>query len=83
ATKFAVICFSHALYKEVRNDGVKVTCFYPGSVQTNFFDSIESVTANENMMQPEDIAGTIIHCLESNANYHHVDIEVRPLKPKG
>ncbi|QSE99241.1 SDR family oxidoreductase [Fulvivirga lutea] len=83
ATKFAVRGFSQSLYKEVRNDGVKVTCIYPGSVQTNFFDSIDSVTANDNMMQPEDIASTIVHCLESDANYHHVDIEVRPLKPKG
>lgn len=83
ATKFAVRGLSQALYKEVRNDGIKVTCIYPGSVQTNFFDEIDSVTANENMMKPEDIASTILHCLQSSPNYHHVDIEVRPLQPKG
>jgi NADP-dependent 3-hydroxy acid dehydrogenase YdfG len=83
ATKHAVRGISHSLYKEVRNYGVKVTCIYPGSVQTNFFDDIDSVTVNENMMRPEDIASTIVHCLESHANYHHVDIEVRPLMPKG
>ncbi len=83
ATKHAVRGLSHSLYKEVRNFGVKVTCVYPGSVQTNFFDDIDSVTANNNMMRPEDIASSILHCLKSHANYHHVDIEVRPLKPKG
>ncbi|WP_299824447.1 SDR family oxidoreductase [uncultured Pontibacter sp.] len=83
ATKHAVRGLSHSLYKEVRNYGVKVTCIYPGSVQTNFFDPIESVTVNENMMRPEDIASTILHALESHPNYHHVDIEVRPLMPKG
>ena len=83
ATKFAVRGLSQALYKEVRNYGIKVTCIYPGSTQTNFFDEIESVTANENMMQPTDISSTIMHCLESNPNYHHVDIEVRPLMPYG
>lgn len=83
ATKHAVRGISHSLYKEVRDYGVKVTCIYPGSVQTNFFDNIDSVTVNENMMRPEDIASTILHCLESHANYHHVDIEVRPLMPKG
>ncbi|HHC79443.1 MAG TPA: SDR family NAD(P)-dependent oxidoreductase [Flavobacteriia bacterium] len=83
ATKFAVRGLSQALYKEVRNFGVKVTCIYPGSVQTNFFDKIDSITANENMMQPGDIASTILHCLTSSPNYHHVEIEVRPLQPKG
>lgn len=82
-TKHAVRGISHSMYKELRNFGLKVTCIYPGSVQTNFFDSINSVTANENMIQPQDIASTILHCLSSSANYHHVDIEVRPLKPKG
>lgn len=82
-TKHAVRGISHSMYKELRNDGIKVTCIFPGSTQTNFFDNIPTVTANENMMQPEDIAGTIIHALESSDNYHHVDIEVRPLRPKG
>lgn len=82
-TKHAVAGISHSLYKEVRSDGIKVTCIYPGSVQTNFFDHIDSVQANENMMQPQDISSTIMHALSSSGNYHHVDIEVRPLKPKG
>ncbi len=83
ATKFAVRGMSGALFKEVRNFGIKVSCVYPGSVNTNFFDSIETVQANTNMMKPEDIAGTIIHFLETDPNYLPVDIEVRPLKPKG
>ena len=83
ATKHAVRGISQSLYKEVRNFGIKVTTIYPGSVQTNFFDNIASVTVNENMMQPEDIASTILHVLQSPPNYHHVDIEVRPLMPKG
>ncbi|MFK5879943.1 MAG: SDR family oxidoreductase [Flavobacteriaceae bacterium] len=42
-TKFAIRGLSQALYKEVRNDGIKVTCIYPASVQTNFFDEIDSI----------------------------------------
>lgn len=83
ATKYAVKGFSQALYKEVRKFGVKVTCIYPGSVQTHFFDDIPSVEVSDDMMQPEDIASTILHCLNSSDNYHHVDIEVRPLKGRG
>ena len=38
ATKHAVKGISHSLYAELRNDGIKVTAVYPGSVKTNFFD---------------------------------------------
>ncbi len=82
-TKFAVRGISQSLYKELRNFGIKVSCIYPGSVKTNFFDKIPSVTVNDNMMMPEDIASTILHCLKSPPNYHHIDIEVRPLRPMG
>jgi len=82
-TKHAVRGISHALYKEVRDYGVKVTCIYPGSTQTNFFDNIASVTVNEHMMRPEDIASTILYALTTHPNYHLVDVEVRPLMPKG
>ena len=83
ATKHAVRGLSQSLYKEVRNDGIKVTCIYPGSVNTNFFDAIDSVTTSEHMMRPQDIAETIVQALQTHPNYHQVDIEVRPLKPKG
>lgn len=83
ATKFAVRGLSHSLFKEVRDYGVKVTCIYPGSVNTHFFDEIDSVTTNENMMKPTDIAETIVQSLQTSPNYHQVDIEVRPLMPKG
>ncbi len=83
ATKYAVRGLSNALFKEVRKFGVKVTCIYPGSVKTNFFDDIHSVEISDNMMMPEDIASTIFHCLSAPDNYHHVDIEVRPLKGRG
>lgn len=82
-TKHAVRGISHSMYKELRKYGIKVTTIYPGSVNTNFFDDIDSVTANENMMRPEDIADSILHCLKTHPNYHQVDLEVRPLKPKG
>jgi short-subunit dehydrogenase len=81
-SKHAVTGISHSMYMELRDFGIKVTCIYPGSVNTNFFDAIDPVTANENMMRPEDIASSIIHCLETHPNYLPVDLEVRPLRPK-
>lgn len=82
ATKFAVRGFSQSLFKEVRNDGIKVTCISPGSTQTNFFDDIPGATANDSMMSPVDIAGFIVYSLETPFNFHVVEVEMRPLQPK-
>ena len=83
ATKHAVTGISHSMYQELRDYGIKVTCIYPGSVKTNFFDEIDAMDAHDNMMRPQDIAKTIVDCLNTHANYLPVDIEVRPLRPKG
>ncbi|HMP98174.1 MAG TPA: SDR family oxidoreductase [Cyclobacteriaceae bacterium] len=82
ATKYAVRGLSQSLFKELRPHGIKVTCIYPGSVKTNFFDKIDSVELNDDMMMPEEIASTVLHCLEAPDNYHVVDIEMRPLSMK-
>ena len=82
-TKHAVTGISHSMYHELREFGVKVTCIYPGSVQTNFFDKFDMVEANNNMMRPQDVASSIVHCLETHENYLPVDLEIRPLRPKG
>ena len=82
ATKFAVRGLSQSLFKEVRNDGIKVTCLFPGSTQTNFFDDIPGTAANDSMMSPTDIAGFIVYSLETPFNFHVVEAEMRPLQPK-
>lgn len=82
-TKFAVRGISQAMYKELRDYGVKVTSICPGSVQTNFFDNIEQIQANENMMKADDIAEAIVYALETSTNFHPVELEFRPLMPKG
>jgi NADP-dependent 3-hydroxy acid dehydrogenase YdfG len=83
ATKFAVRGFSDALYKEVRDKGVKVTCIYPGSVKTDFFRHNDAITPHDNMLMPEDVAAQILWCLKTPDNFHNVNVEIRPLKPRG
>lgn len=82
-TKHAVTGIGHSIFQELREHGIKVTTIYPGSVNTNFFDSIEFANANDNMMRPQDVATSVVQCIQTFDNYHVVDVEVRPLWPKG
>lgn len=81
ASKFGVRGFSEALFKEVRYDGIKVTCFYPGSIATNFFGQTDMET-HPNMMQPDEVADVLINVLETPDNFLINDVTMRPLNPK-
>jgi len=83
ATKHAVTGIGHSLFMELRDWGIKVTNVYPGSVKTSFFEEIDEITAHDNMMRPEDVAKSIVEVLDTHPNYLPVDLEIRPLRPKG
>lgn len=82
ATKFGVRGFSEALFKELRYDGIKVTCLYPGSIATRFFDNAGDADTHPNMMQPDDVADVLINVLETPDNFLISDVTMRPLNPK-
>ncbi len=82
ATKFGLRGFSEALFKELRFDGIKVTCFFPGSIATAFFDSIDSIQLHDNMMHPRDIAKTLKYVLETPDNFLINELTMRPLNPR-
>ncbi len=82
ATKFGLKGFSEALMKEVRNDGIKVSCLYPGSIQTDFF-STAGVEISVDAMTAEDITSSLIHVLETPDNYLVSEVVMRPLRPNG
>lgn len=81
ASKFGVRGFSEALFKEVRYDGIKVTCFYPGSIATSFFGD-KDIDTHSNMMQPDEVAQVLVNILETPDNFLINDITMRPLNPK-
>lgn len=83
STKFAVRGLTEALYKEVRDFRVKVTCVYPGSVKTEFFKHSPGIQPHDYMLMPNDVATAIEQILETPDNYHTVNYEIRPLQPKG
>ncbi len=82
ATKFGLRGFSEALFKELRFDGIKVTCFFPGSIATNFFSNIDQVNLHENMMTDQNLADTLIFVLQTPDNYLINELTMRPLNPK-
>ncbi|MFO8098134.1 MAG: SDR family NAD(P)-dependent oxidoreductase [Salinibacter sp.] len=82
ASKFGVRGFSEALMKEVRDDGIRVTCLYPGSIDTNFFD-VAGVEKTDNPLTSADVADTVLHVLEAPANHLISEVVLRPLRPRG
>ncbi|MBT8326956.1 MAG: SDR family oxidoreductase [Bacteroidia bacterium] len=83
ATKFAVKAISQSMYKELRDFGIKVTCVYPGSTKTDFFKNIDAIVPHDYMLMPKEVASMIVQATETSDNFHQVNIEVRPLRPKG
>jgi NADP-dependent 3-hydroxy acid dehydrogenase YdfG len=83
ATKWAVKGFSESLWRELRDHKIKVTCVYPGSVKTDFFRNSPGIQAHDYMLMPSDVAELILHALKAPDNCHQVNLEIRPLQPKG
>lgn len=81
ASKFAIRGFSESLAKELRFDKIKVTCFNPGSIDTDFFAE-SGVEAHSRMLQPADLANTVVHILETPDNFLVDEITIRPLNPR-
>lgn len=82
-SKFAVRGISESMYKELRDEKIKVTCVYPGSVKTDFFRNVASIDPHDYMLMPEDVATMLVQASEMPDNFHQVNLEIRPLQPRG
>ncbi|MFL5843559.1 MAG: SDR family oxidoreductase [Solirubrobacteraceae bacterium] len=56
ATKFAVVGWTQAMYKELAGEGIKSTALCPAFVDTPMTDFVKGQVAAEDMITPEDIA---------------------------
>ena len=83
ASKWAIKGLSESLYREVRDFCIKVTCVYPGSVKTDFFRNSPGIQPHDYMLMPEDVALSIVQAIEMHDNFHTVNVEIKPLQPKG
>jgi NAD(P)-dependent dehydrogenase (short-subunit alcohol dehydrogenase family) len=65
ATKFGVVGLSQALHRELSQEGIQVTAFCPGFVDTPMTDWVEGVSREE-MIQPADIAEAVRFLLRTS-----------------
>jgi NADP-dependent 3-hydroxy acid dehydrogenase YdfG len=82
-SKWAVKGISESMYKELRDFRIKVTCVYPGSVKTDFFRNNPNIKPHDYMLMPRDLVEMMVQTIEMPGNFHTVNLEVRPLQPKG
>lgn len=82
ASKFALSGFSEVLFQELRSQGIKSTTVYPGSTATHFFDEIPGFSAHDRMVDPRELAESVVHLMNTSPNYLVREIEIRPLWTK-
>lgn len=76
ATKFALRAYSNCLFESVREKNIKVTCIYPGYVNTELGRG-ENLDESK-MIQPEDIASTVNSFLKTPLTACQTEIIIRP-----
>jgi NADP-dependent 3-hydroxy acid dehydrogenase YdfG len=83
ATKYAVRAISDGLRQE--NDKIRVTCVYPGVVESELADTITDPAAAEVMatyrqiaLKPEAIAEAIVHAIGQPSDVDISEIVIRP-----
>ena len=83
ATKWGVLAFSKCLMLEERNNGVRVIAICPGSVDTRFFSHPTATKPDvERILQPEDVAQTVVEAIKLPQRAMISEIEIRPTNPK-
>lgn len=80
-SKYGVQGFSESLFKELRTDGIKVSCVNPGSIATHFFED-SGIEPHDNMLAPEQLSEVIVHIIETPDNVLIDEITLRPLNPR-
>jgi NAD(P)-dependent dehydrogenase (short-subunit alcohol dehydrogenase family) len=68
ATKAAVVGFSQSTQAEVGGDGIQVTAFCPGFVDTPMTEWARKQVEQEDMIRPEDIAEGVRFLLRTSPN---------------
>lgn len=77
-SKMALLGLSKALREELSPSGIKVTAIMPGSILTDSWSGTK--LPPESFISVDDIAKTIINCLQLSSGANIDEIVIRPLK---
>lgn len=81
ATKHALMGLMRSLMLEVREYNIRVAIVCPGSVNTHF-SGTSNRTNEDKILQPEDVAETIINILKLPIGALISEVDLRPTNPK-
>jgi 3-oxoacyl-[acyl-carrier protein] reductase len=81
ATKWALMGFSKTLLLEVRDHNIRVLTVCPGSVDTSF-DPKQDPLKKEKILQPHDVADTVLAALKMPERAMVSEIDIRPTNPR-
>ncbi len=77
AAKAGLLAFSHALFREVRNSGIKVVALCPGYVDTDFIPPNKRMDRDK-FLRAEDVAETIAQVVLSPSHACPSEIVLEP-----
>lgn len=84
ATKHALKAIADSLREEINSDGVRVISIYPGRTATPMQEEVHKMEGKEYradlLMQPEDVAETVINTLRLPRTAEITDVHIRPMK---
>jgi 3-oxoacyl-[acyl-carrier protein] reductase len=82
ASKHAVLGFGRALMLELRKEGIRVITVCPGSVDTGMLRDQPMLKSDPvRILQPEDVAETILHSLRLPERALVSEVDIRPSNP--
>jgi 3-oxoacyl-[acyl-carrier protein] reductase len=82
ASKHAVLGFSRSLMLEVRKENVRVIAICPGSVDTSLLKDQPMLKSEPSrILQPEEVADTILHTLSLPERAMVSELDIRPTNP--
>jgi 3-oxoacyl-[acyl-carrier protein] reductase len=82
ASKHAVLGFSRSLMLETRKDNIRVIAICPGSVDTGMLHDQPMLKSDpQRILQPEDVADTIVHSVTLPGRALVSELDIRPTNP--
>jgi NADP-dependent 3-hydroxy acid dehydrogenase YdfG len=82
ATKWALRAFAQCLMLEEREFNIRVVTVCPGSVDTTFSSRTAAAAKRDWVIQPEDVAATVLMAVTMPARTMVSEIDIRPTNPK-